>query len=688
MELMNLVAKMTLDASEYDRQLAALVSNPPPEVPEIKVIPIWDEEGLRNFVEGTKQNKDLTVKPTLETDEYKDKLKEAEGETNWFRDVMTGVWQGLKDALVAVGITGVISGVINYMRQGITLAAKNGDAIEKGAKNLQLSTKAYQEYEYALGKSNLRITDLTKAMSTFDQIRGGSATKAQVEYLGKLGINAEQATSGLMSAEQMLDAVMSSLADYKGADKGAIIDAFFGKSANWTGYFDKTSKEIDDLKKEAEELGLVMSDESIKNAVAYQDATEKLGNRLEAIQRSFGEGILPLITEAVNKLMLIVDFFTGSDTRTSSEKFTDLDRKFESQINDITAKGITAKTLAQTLMNMGDTSGMDATQLAIWKGTAESLINMIPTLSGVIDTENGTISETTDGINDLIEAYIKLEKETAYQTSKAERQNVLDQKQNKLTEEAVTANEKLAEAEGKRNDAIDAYNAVLKKYDKNAETVGYDATLQDLQDAQDKLLLSMSGDEYGLAQATLELQNARKPLTELLGEAQRAQAEVDKLTADIKQGTEDFEAWQAAHGNADAAISETAQQAAADVQAVNQQLGDIPSDVYSTIHILTDGEKPEGFAKGNMNVPYDMPAYLHRGEMVLTKSQARKYRDGGGDGSGAIVSAIQSMRSDLQNMKLVVGQRIFGKTVVDYGGNRMNGYIGEAENRAAAGYGT
>ena len=687
MELMNLVAKMTLDASEYDRQLAALVSNPPPEVPEIKVIPIWDEEGLRNFVEGTKQNKDLTVKPTLETDEYKDKLAEAEAETNWFREVMTGVWQGLKDALVAVGITGVISGVINYMRQGITLAAKNGDAIEKGAKNLQLSTKAYQEYEYALGKSNLRITDLTKAMSTFDQIRGGSATKAQVEYLGKLGINAEQATSGLMSAEQMLDAVMSSLADYKGADKGAIIDAFFGKSANWTGYFDKTSKEIDDLKKEAEELGLVMSDESIKNAVAYQDATEKLGNRLEAIQRSFGEGILPLITEAVNKLMLIVDFFTGTDKRTSTEKFVDLEDKYQAQLQDIKATEITAKTLANTLMNMGDTSGMDATQLAIWKGTAESLINMIPTLSGVIDVENGTINESSEGIAKLIEQYSELARETAYQTSKAERQNVIEQKRNKLVDEATKANEKLAEAEGNRNKAIDAFNDVIKKYDQNATLLGYDATLQDIMNKQSSVVMSV-GDENQKGYAAIELAEAAKPLTEAINAANAAQAEVEKLSADIADGEAALAEWAETNGNANAAISETAQQAAADVQAVNQQLSDIPSDVYSTIHILTDGEKPEGFAKGNMNVPYDMPAYLHRGEMVLTKSQARKYRDGGGDGSGAIVSAIQSMRSDLQNMKLVVGQRIFGKTVVDYGGNRMNGYIGEAENRAAAGYGT
>lgn len=688
MDLMNLVAKMTLDASEYDRQLAALVSNPPPEIPEIKVIPIWDEEGLRNFVEGTKQNKDLTVKPTLETDEYKDKLSEAEAETNWFREVMTGVWQGLKDALVAIGITGVISGVINYMRQGITLAAKNGDAIEKGAKNLQLSTKAYQEYEYALGKSNLRITDLTKAMSTFDQIRGGSATKAQVEYLGKLGINAEQATSGLMSAEQMLDAVMSSLADYKGADKGAIIDAFFGKSANWTGYFDKTSKEIDDLKKEAEELGLVMSDESIKNAVAFQDATEQLGNRLEAIQRSFGEGILPLITEAVNKLMLIVDFFTGTDKRTSTEKFADLEDKYQAQLQDIKATEITAKTLANTLLNMGDTAGMDATQLAIWKGTAESLINMIPTLSGVIDVENGTINESSEGIAKLIEQYSELARETAYQTSKAERQNVIDQKRNKLVDEATKANEKLAEAEGNRNKAIDEFNKVVKKYEgDNATLLGYDATLQDIMNKQSSVVMSV-GDENQKGYAAIELAEAATPLTQAINAANAAQAEVEKLSADIADGEAALAEWAESNGNANAAISETAQQAAADVQAVNQQLSDIPSDVYTTIHILTDGEKPEGFAKGNMNVPYDMPAYLHRGEMVLTKSQARKYRDGGGDGSGAIVSAIQSMRSDLQNMKLVVGQRIFGKTVVDYGGNRMNGYIGEAENRAAAGYGT
>lgn len=656
MELMNLVASLTLDTTQFDKDVAVVVNTP-------LIMP--------------------DVKPTLDTKEYKSELKEAEDETNWFKEVMVGVWQGLKDALVAVGVTGVISGVINYMRQGVSLAVKNGDAIEKGAKNLQLSTRAYQEYEYALGKSNLRITDLTKAMSTFDQIRGGSATKAQVEYLGKLGINAEQATSGLMSAEQMLDSVMGALADYKGADKGAIIDAFFGKSANWTGYFDKTSAEIDGLKKEAEELGLVMSEESIKNAVAFQDANGKLADRLEAIQRSFGEGILPLITEAVNKLMMIVDFFTGSDTRTSSEKFTDLENRYQNQLNDIKATGLTAKTLAQTLLGMGDTSGMNDTQLAIWRGTAESLINMIPTLSGVIDTENGTIAESVDGINELIDSYINLQKETAYQTSKAERENVLNQKRNKLTEEAVKENNKLAEAESKRTEAMDAFNDVLEKYGQNR--LPYTATLEEIQKAQADALRFMPGDEYTLSAANTELTNAAKPLTDLLIEAQKAQTEVDKLAADIEVGEAEFAGWIEEQGSIYEATAGTAQAATADVNGLNAAIGETPTDVYTTFHILTDGEKPEGFAKGSINVPYDMPAFLHRGEVVLTKSQARRYRDGDGGVDYAYVA--QLVGASVERAINKVNVLLNGDKVGDFTTKRINRNIRATEAAVLHGMG-
>jgi hypothetical protein len=42
----------------------------------------------------------------------------------------------------------------------------------------------------------------------------------------------------------------------------------------------------------------------------------------------------------------------------------------------------------------------------------------------------------------------------------------------------------------------------------------------------------------------------------------------------------------------------------------------------------------------------------------------------------------------MQNLRLVVGRKTFGRAVVNYGGNRMSDYIGGAEDRLAAGYGT
>lgn len=96
------------------------------------------------------------------------------------------------------------------------------------------------------------------------------------------------------------------------------------------------------------------------------------------------------------------------------------------------------------------------------------------------------------------------------------------------------------------------------------------------------------------------------------------------------------------------------------------------------------GETPH--ANGMDYVPFNgYKAELHKGEMVLTKNEADNYRAGGG--TGEIVAALQSLRNDMRNMKLVVGKKAFGRAMVDYGGGRMDGYIGEAEGKYLKGYG-
>lgn len=57
-------------------------------------------------------------------------------------------------------------------------------------------------------------------------------------------------------------------------------------------------------------------------------------------------------------------------------------------------------------------------------------------------------------------------------------------------------------------------------------------------------------------------------------------------------------------------------------------------------------------------------------------------------GTAAVVGAIQEMRQDLQNLRLMIGPKTFGRAVVEYGAGRVDEYIGQAENQLASGYGT
>ena len=93
-------------------------------------------------------------------------------------------------------------------------------------------------------------------------------------------------------------------------------------------------------------------------------------------------------------------------------------------------------------------------------------------------------------------------------------------------------------------------------------------------------------------------------------------------------------------------------------------------------------------AKGAWDIPYDMTTRVHANEMILNATQARQYREGNTFGGvSAMVAALQGLRQDMQNIQLVVGEKALGRATVQYGGSRMNGYIGRSERRVAAGYG-
>lgn len=78
-------------------------------------------------------------------------------------------------------------------------------------------------------------------------------------------------------------------------------------------------------------------------------------------------------------------------------------------------------------------------------------------------------------------------------------------------------------------------------------------------------------------------------------------------------------------------------------------------DPYPGLTTGVSGFNPFKNAKGDWSVPYDdFPALLHRNEMVLTASQARRYRDGetGVDLSGLGTVIVEAIREGMANAQV------------------------------------
>lgn len=61
-----------------------------------------------------------------------------------------------------------------------------------------------------------------------------------------------------------------------------------------------------------------------------------------------------------------------------------------------------------------------------------------------------------------------------------------------------------------------------------------------------------------------------------------------------------------------------------------------------------------GFAKGSWNVPYDTPALLHRGEMVLNQSRAREYRDSESESVNIPSIIAQSVNESMKRVNFLL----------------------------------
>ena len=648
MELFNLLATLTLDASDFDSGID----------------------------DAQKKADSFTVpdnpKLGIDTSDYNTKLDEAKGKGSEFGEAMKEIFQGVKSAVLVGGVTAAITGVISSFQQGIDLITTGGDKIDKQSKKLNLSTKSYQELSYALSLSGASIDDLTAGMRKFTEIQGGKITDAQSDAFEKLGISAEKANGKMKGAEELMTEVLYTLADYKGDDRGLLAEAFFGKSADkFNSLFEEGADGIKAMRQEAEDLGLILSDQDIKNAAEYMDATDKLSKSMDALKMNLASDIVPGLTDVANTVTKIVAFFNGSGEKSLSDMFADDDKQLAKDLTTIEGTAAAASSLADKLLAMGDTATMTAEQYEVWKGTAEALIGLVPSLGEVIDTETGQINGNTESIRENIKAWEDMAKAKALQSAKEKKWQEIVSANEDLINKQIDANVKAAEADAKRASALEEVNQVLEKY--GYEAMPETSTLQDVAKRQQELV----GDGQQNLDLLMEMSAAMNKWVEANTAADKARLDAEKLTTELENAKQEYEAWSAAADQLFGALGGDAGAAAGEVGALQSAIDGLPDEKHITISVDTVDGIPN--AKGNWSVPYDgFPAILHRGERVLTASQARH---GEGEGSADPFAVAAAVGGAVKKAMRDIGVYIDGNKAGDMTTKRVQGNI-NAENYA------
>ena len=686
MVLFNLLAKLTLNKSAFDTDLdsaQAKANNFTMPTQELQLkVDNFDKDLAAAQTSSSGFTGPKADDLTLKTADFDSALKQAEDGSSQFKQI----WGDLVVAVASAGITATISGVISYLGTAVDAFMNAGQRINDTSKAWGISAEAYQEWAHALGGSRADIKDFEGGIKNINKLLGGDATDKVAGAFGKLGIEASDANGQLKTTEQLLSETVNALADYKENDRGALVETIFGsRGANINQLLDKGTTGIKKLINESHTLGLVMSDEQIETALAYDQAMNNLHDAMASFQASIGESIVPGLTNVVELMTKIVTFFGGGSRDDGLQKTLEgitTGLVGESEEAETTAEE--AKGLVDQLWSIADASEKTVEQQELFKSLADDLIKKIPELSEYINKDTMELTGNKDEIYNTITAWKEYQKQRALVAAQEEAGRAVEEKQTeyyKARADAIIAENRESAIQTR---TITNLNEILKKYgvtdfsfSKDSSYMGANLELRDFLQSTSYAALRSQGTAGSLVS---ELEGAMEGWEDASDQADTMTTKAEDLKAELDEvqaGWEEYNnALIAAASESETAVTTTntaldqteteAAEATSQVDALNSALDTLQSKSPVTIAVNSDfGVDGFSNAKGNWSVPYDdFPAILHRGEAVLTASQARKYREGTGEGvdmsgiSSAIVTAIRDGMNGAVVNSFLDGKRV------------------------------
>lgn len=342
-----------------------------------------------------------------ETDAVRYLGKEADStgsKMNNFGKALGGALKAAMTAAAAVGTAAVAAG--KKIADMAKSTAEAGDEIDKQSQKLGLSAEKYQELSYAMERSGADIESFKKGTVNISKaiadVQNGVAGAGST--FDKLGVSLRNASDGSMrSTESVLLDTIDALADLQDeAQRNVIANEIFGKSyTELAPLLNSGSEGIRELMNEAEQYGMVMSDDAVKASAAFQDSLTKLNGTITGAKNRLMGELLPGMSAVMNGLS---DLIAG--TGKGSEKIKEGVNSIVGTVSDLIPKALEfLETISSTILENAPT---------LIQSLANGVIGILPDVLSVALTDvlpnlvNVTVSITGSLLSSLASALPQL----------------------------------------------------------------------------------------------------------------------------------------------------------------------------------------------------------------------------------------------------------------------------------------
>ena len=213
---------------------------------------------------------------------------------------------GLAAAGAATAIAALIKVNVDFM-----------DKLDKTSSKLGIETEFLQNMRFAAEQTGVKVEALDMGLQRFIRraAEAASGTGEAKRAFEQLGIELKDQNGNLRGVELLMNDVADGIMNTAdSAEQVRLAFKFFdSEGVSLVNTLKNGSKGLQEFKTEAENLGLIISKESIKKAAMFADSLNILKKQFTAITANLTAAFIPILQDASTQLSTMMANFKGND---------------------------------------------------------------------------------------------------------------------------------------------------------------------------------------------------------------------------------------------------------------------------------------------------------------------------------------------------------------------------------------